>query len=261
MRLSVSTSSGVVKRTAPAMVWRWRKVCASGSLSSGLACAGRHLDVEAQDVVVPHFQRLDAGLLEVLGLQRRHHLAAVVAQAAGLVEIGAEAWRARSRRRGADAAARRPARGRAGLRARCRIPSGAGRCRRAPPAGRCRRRPRAAGARTRRPSPDRRARRRGRAGPPRCRARREMARAMSGAARSVRAQVARAASRSRAGSRPHRDARRSRSGSRSGLDSRAASSRAPGPVDRAVDGGEQAALPLARERAQQLQARAARARR
>ena len=36
MRLSVSTSSCVVKRTAPAMVWRWRKVCASGSLSIGL---------------------------------------------------------------------------------------------------------------------------------------------------------------------------------------------------------------------------------
>ena len=39
MRLSVSTSSAVVKRTAPAMVWRCRKLCASGSLSSGLDCA------------------------------------------------------------------------------------------------------------------------------------------------------------------------------------------------------------------------------
>ena len=36
MRLSVSISSGEVKRTAPAMVWRWRKVALSGSLSSGL---------------------------------------------------------------------------------------------------------------------------------------------------------------------------------------------------------------------------------
>ena len=39
MRLSVSTSSAVVKRTAPAMVWRCRKVCARGSLSSAFDCA------------------------------------------------------------------------------------------------------------------------------------------------------------------------------------------------------------------------------
>ena len=35
MRLSVSTSSGVLKRTAPAMVWRCRKIADSGSLISG----------------------------------------------------------------------------------------------------------------------------------------------------------------------------------------------------------------------------------
>ena len=56
-----------------------------------LGRAGRHLDVVAEDVVVAHLEGLDAGLLDVAGLQCRHHLAAVVAQAPGLVEVGAEA--------------------------------------------------------------------------------------------------------------------------------------------------------------------------
>ena len=56
-----------------------------------LGRTGRHLDVVAQDIVVPHLQRLDAGLADVPGLQRGHHLAAVVAQAARLVEVGAVA--------------------------------------------------------------------------------------------------------------------------------------------------------------------------
>ncbi len=61
-----------------------------GLAQQSLRLCVRHLDVEAQDVVVAHLEGPDAGLLQVLGLQRRHHLAAVVAQRAGLVEIGAE---------------------------------------------------------------------------------------------------------------------------------------------------------------------------
>ena len=91
IRLSVSTSSCVVKRMAPAMVWRWRKVSLSGARMHRLGGAGGHLDVVAEDIVVADLERLDAGLLHVPGFQRRHHLAAVVAQGARRVEIGGEA--------------------------------------------------------------------------------------------------------------------------------------------------------------------------
>ena len=78
-----------------------------------LGGAGRHLDVVAEDVVVPDLQRLDAGLLLVSGLQRRHHLTALVAQRTGVVQILGDTRRGRNCRRGADAADRRRAPARA----------------------------------------------------------------------------------------------------------------------------------------------------
>ena len=59
---SISASSAVVKRTAFAIVWRWRNVSFSGADSNGLALSLRHFDEEAEDIVVAHLQRLDAGL-------------------------------------------------------------------------------------------------------------------------------------------------------------------------------------------------------
>ena len=53
-----------------------------------LGGAGGGLDVVAQDIVVAHLERLDAGLGHIAGLQRRHHLAAVVAHHTGRVEVG-----------------------------------------------------------------------------------------------------------------------------------------------------------------------------
>ena len=88
MRPSMSTSSAVVKRTALAIVWRWRKVCDRAARQQRLGMPCRHLDEEAEDVVVAHLQRLDAGRLDVAGLERGHHPAAVVREAARLVELG-----------------------------------------------------------------------------------------------------------------------------------------------------------------------------
>ena len=56
-----------------------------------LGGAGGRLDVVAQDVVVAHLQRLDAGLLHVPRFQRRHHLAAVVAHCTRRIEVRREA--------------------------------------------------------------------------------------------------------------------------------------------------------------------------
>jgi hypothetical protein len=47
----------------------------------------RHLDEEAEDVVVADLQRFYAGALDVLRLQPGHHAAPVFLQAAGLVEL------------------------------------------------------------------------------------------------------------------------------------------------------------------------------
>ncbi len=52
----------------------------------------RHLDEVAEDVVVADLERLDAGLVDVAGFERGHDAAAVVAQLAGFVEGGAEAF-------------------------------------------------------------------------------------------------------------------------------------------------------------------------
>ena len=46
-----------------------------------------HLDEEAEDVVVAHLQRLHAGQLDILRLECRHHLAAVVTQLQRVVEL------------------------------------------------------------------------------------------------------------------------------------------------------------------------------
>ena len=61
MRPSVSISSGVEKRTAFGHRLPVPERLASGCSSSGLALSLRHLDEEAEDIVVAHLQRLDAG--------------------------------------------------------------------------------------------------------------------------------------------------------------------------------------------------------
>ena len=264
MRLSVSTSSAVVKRTAPAMVWRWRKVCGQRLAQQRLGGAGRHLDVVAQDVVVAHLERLDAGLLDVAGLQRGHHLAAVVAQRARLVEVGAEAGAheaavAAQVRRLVDQRAREQR-----LQVGAGTPSGAAAMRRrARPAGRCRRPPsRSRRAHAPRRRAGRRARRRGRAGRRaagraatwrgRCRAR----------CRSERAQRPRAAVSLLAQEADRVEPRADRLRDRAaGSRAAPASSRAPGPVTVRSMAASRLALRSPDERAQQLQARAASARR
>ena len=54
-----------------------------------LGGARRHLDVEPQNIVVTYLQRSYAGLGDIPRLERRHELAAVLAQAARFVEIAA----------------------------------------------------------------------------------------------------------------------------------------------------------------------------
>ena len=88
MRASSSTSSTVVKRIAPAMVWRWMKVARMRGFSSASPCRLRHLDVIAEHVVVLDLERRDAGLVGVARLQRGDHAPALVAQRARLVERG-----------------------------------------------------------------------------------------------------------------------------------------------------------------------------
>ena len=87
MRPSMSTSSAVEKRTALAIVWRWRNSSDERRLQQRLGVALRHLDEEAEDVVVAHLQRFDAGALDVVRLEPGHHAAAVLLQAARLVEL------------------------------------------------------------------------------------------------------------------------------------------------------------------------------
>ena len=257
MRLSISISSCVVKRTAPAMVWRWRKVCGQGLAQQRLGGAGRHLDVEAQDVVVADLERLDAGRLDVAGLERGHHLAAVVAQAARLVEVGAVAVAHEAAVAAQHAAARRRARA-ASIAcevAAARAPA-ARRCVRAP-SGRPMPPPAVAQQRgaARPPRAGHRARRRDRAG------RRAAGRAATWRGRCRARPAARRAASSRSGSlleqkadrvEPRGDRVRHRA---AGSASRAASSRAPGPVTVRSMAPSRLALPLARQRAQQLQAR------
>ena len=93
-------------------------------------------------------------------------------------------------------------------------------------------------------------------GSPRCRASREMARAISGAVRSKPRKSSRRTSFSRRNPTASSLAAIA-CGSRKGPDEPGGQLARAGTGDRAVDGGEQAALPLPAERAQQLQARAA----
>ena len=211
------------------MVWRCRKVADSGSLISGLARAGRHLDVVAQDIVVPHLQRLDAGRRRHTWPRARPSPCGCRREAARLVEVGAvagahEAAVAAQMRRLIDEGAREqrfssPDARRSGA-ARC-AASASGRP--MPPA-RVRSRPAQALAAA---SPSRTAARS--RGSPRCKASREMARAISGAARSAARRSSRRVSFSRRN--PTASSRAAIAcGSRRGPGSRAASSRAPGPV-------------------------------
>ena len=52
MRPSISDSSSVEKRTAFAIVWRWRNVAAVLAVQQRLGVALCHLDIEAENVVV-----------------------------------------------------------------------------------------------------------------------------------------------------------------------------------------------------------------
>ena len=52
---------------------------------------GGDFDVEAEDVVVADLEGFDAGLFDIFGFEGGHDLAAVVAELAGFVEIGARA--------------------------------------------------------------------------------------------------------------------------------------------------------------------------
>ena len=59
-----------------------------GRLPPGLADGWRHLDEEAEEIVVLDLELADAGLLGVAGLQGGDDLAGVVAQRPRLVERG-----------------------------------------------------------------------------------------------------------------------------------------------------------------------------
>ena len=71
-----------------ARVWRWTKIWSwgGGSKRRGVQCG--HLDEIAENIVVPHLERLDAGRLGIGGLEAGDHLTAAVAKRAVLVEIG-----------------------------------------------------------------------------------------------------------------------------------------------------------------------------
>ena len=75
-----------------------------------LAMLGGDVDKIAEHIVVPDFQRADAGRLGIADLQRGDDAARFVAQRARLVERPAHSRRAQSRRRGATPATRRQAR-------------------------------------------------------------------------------------------------------------------------------------------------------
>ena len=191
---------------------------------------------------------------QVAGLQRRHHLAAVVAQRAGLVEVGAEAG---AHEAAVAAQLRRLVDQRAGEQS---LP---GRRRTAPGAARCRR---SASGRPMPPAPSRSRRAQAAAAAQAVAHGAEVARAaaLQGEARHGARDVGRGPQR---GARilaqrlvleqeaDRVEPRGDRIGSRSGLASRAASSRAPGPVTVRSMAASRLDLPLARERAQQLQAR------
>ena len=189
MRPSISTSSAVVKRTALAMVWRWRNVVGERRLQQRLGVALRHLDEEAEDIVVADLQRLDAGRARCSAPPARPSRGGCRRSARRASSRSAGSPGARSRRRASGAAGRRPARARAPRRAPRRPRAARRRCARSS-AGRPmprRRRPAGSAQRARQPSPSRTAARS--RGPPRPNASRETARAISGAALQRLAQV------------------------------------------------------------------------
>ena len=81
----------VVKRTALASVWRWMKRAFSGAREQALAGVGADLDEIAEHVVVLDAERADVGLGGVARLQAGDDAAALVAELARLVEVGAMA--------------------------------------------------------------------------------------------------------------------------------------------------------------------------
>ena len=84
MRLASSCSASALKRTAPAMVWRWVKPL-SGAISRS-ACLAGHFDEIAEHAVVPDLERGDAGLVAVFRLQRGDRAAGIARRAAQFVE-------------------------------------------------------------------------------------------------------------------------------------------------------------------------------
>ena len=88
MRDSRSVSALVVKRMAPAIVWRWMKVALCGALRSVSPSGLRRLDEIAEEVVVLDLELPDAGLVGVRRLQVGDDAAALVAQAPRFIERG-----------------------------------------------------------------------------------------------------------------------------------------------------------------------------
>jgi hypothetical protein len=95
MRLSRSASSVVVKRMAPAMVWRWMKRPASSRSASGIV--RRHLDEIAEHVVVLDLQRPHAESPRHSQPAARRSPCGLVAQRPQFVELGVRYSRLRTK--------------------------------------------------------------------------------------------------------------------------------------------------------------------
>ena len=91
MRASRSISALVVKRIAPAMVWRWMKVASCGGFSSASpAACGVSMKI-AEQIVVLDLELADAGLFGIARLHVGDHAPALVAQRAALRRARAKA--------------------------------------------------------------------------------------------------------------------------------------------------------------------------